>query len=234
MTITDLMKELESLGTEQNRKIYQRHGAGSILFGVSFANIDKLAKRIKCDQSLAEQLWQTGNADAQTLATRIADPAAFTEMMLEQWLAVCKYHGLVDQFVSNIVAKTPFAEKLQLDWYTSEDEWKGRAGWLLVGLNAMEGASQPNEYYLEVLAEIERTIHQEPNRKREAMYNTLLGIGIRSEDLSQAAIATAKRIGKVAIDHGDTSCKTPDAVAYIQKAREHYAAKGVPKKRSVC
>jgi len=26
------------------------------------------------------------------------------------------------------------------------------------------------------------------------------------------------RIGKVDVDHGETSCKTPDAVAYIERA----------------
>lgn len=32
------------------------------------------------------------------------------------------------------------------------------------------------------------------------------------------ATEAAKRIGKVEVDHGATSCKTPDAVAYIAKA----------------
>ena len=32
-------------------------------------------------------------------------------------------------------------------------------------------------------------------------------------------VAVAKAIGKVEVDHGDTSCKTPDAVPYILKAR---------------
>ena len=31
-------------------------------------------------------------------------------------------------------------------------------------------------------------------------------------------IAAAQRIGKVEVDHGDTDCKTPDAVSYIKKS----------------
>jgi len=33
-----------------------------------------------------------------------------------------------------------------------------------------------------------------------------------------AELAAAKRIGKVEVDHGETSCKTPDASTYIRKA----------------
>jgi len=36
MTYREIMKELEALGTAQNRKVYRRHGAGENLFGVSF------------------------------------------------------------------------------------------------------------------------------------------------------------------------------------------------------
>ena len=31
------------------------------------------------------------------------------------------------------------------------------------------------------------------------------------------AVAAADRIGKVEVDHGETSCKTPEAVGYIEK-----------------
>jgi len=35
---------------------------------------------------------------------------------------------------------------------------------------------------------------------------------------TEACNAAARRIGKVEVDHGDTSCKTPDAEPYILKA----------------
>ena len=47
MTYREAMKELKMLGTAQNRKVYKRHGAGEDLFGVSFANLGKLQKKIK-------------------------------------------------------------------------------------------------------------------------------------------------------------------------------------------
>jgi hypothetical protein len=44
--------------------------------------------------------------------------------------------------------------------------------------------------------------------------------------LQRQAIAAAKQIGKVEVDHGRTSCKTPDAVAYINKAVQRKWKKG--------
>ena len=53
-SVEDVLRELELLGTEQTRKIYRRHGVGENQFGVSYANLGKLKKRIKVNHALAE------------------------------------------------------------------------------------------------------------------------------------------------------------------------------------
>ncbi|MFY0535987.1 hypothetical protein [Nannocystis pusilla] len=55
------------------------------------------------------------------------------------------------------------------------------------------------------------------------MNHALIAIGARSDALARLATAAARKIGPVEVDHGDTDCKTPDAVSYIAKAREHRA-----------
>jgi hypothetical protein len=45
----------------------------------------------------------------------------------------------------------------------------------------------------------------------------LVSVGARNERLRKLATAAAKRLGPIAIDHGDTSCKTVDAVEYIDR-----------------
>jgi hypothetical protein len=62
------MAELARLGTAQNRKVYRRHGVGEPLFGVSYGNLRNLAKRIRVDQDLARELWDSGNHDARVPA----------------------------------------------------------------------------------------------------------------------------------------------------------------------
>ena len=71
-----------------------------------------------------------------------------------------------------------------------------------------------------------RAIHAAPNAEREGMNLAVIAIGCRSPGLRKAAIAAAKRIGKVEVDHGDTACKTPDAAEYIEKSWAHATSKG--------
>ena len=69
-----------------------------------------------------------------------------------------------------------------------------------------------------MLATIEKEIHRSPNWARYAMNGALISIGVYKPTLRKKAIEAAKRIGKVEVDHGETYCKTPDAVPYIEKA----------------
>lgn len=60
------------------------------------------------------------------------------------------------------------------------------------------------------------------------MNRALIAIGGRSAPLRKAATAVARRIGTVEIDHGDTSCETPDAIATLEKAWAYSASRGHP------
>jgi len=73
--------------------------------------------------------------------------------------------------------------------------------------------------------QIEANIHQLKNCTRETMNMALIAVGIRNSNLEKLATAAAGRIGKVEVDHGDTSCKTPDAAAYIKKTLDRKSKK---------
>jgi len=51
------------------------------------------------------------------------------------------------------------------------------------------------------------------------MNSALIAIGLRNARLERLAQAAAAAVGKVEVDHGETGCVTPDAAAYIRKAR---------------
>jgi 3-methyladenine DNA glycosylase AlkD len=215
-TVVEIMAELESLGTEQNRKIYARHGAKLPMFGVSFANFGKLARRLETDHDLALGLWRTGNLDARVLATMIADPARMDVATAEQWARACNDYGLTDAICRPIGA-SPVARRLAEKWHGADDEWLGTAGWNLIAILTGD-ESVPDSYFEPLIDTIEREIHGRKNRVRYAMNNALIAIGIRSERLRRKATAAAKKIGVVHVDHGETGCKTPDAASYIEKA----------------
>jgi hypothetical protein len=91
---------------------------------------------------------------------------------------------------------------------------------------AMIDESVEDSWFMDRLAEIEKTIHTVPNAHRYLMNNTLIAIGNRNTSLRKAAVAAAKRIGPVAVDHGDTDCKTVDALERIEKCWDYAKSKG--------
>jgi 3-methyladenine DNA glycosylase AlkD len=218
LTEQDVLRELESLGTEQNRKIYRRHGVAGDLYGVSYAHLGTLKKRIKIDHGLARQLWASGNHDARILATMVADPALVDERLLEDWGGDLQYHVLADAF-AELVSKSPLARSAMERWTSSPNESIGRAGWHLLARLATTNSSLADDDLAPYLAVIERDIHAQKDRLKEAMNSALIAIGSRSSALEAQALAAAARIGKVTVDHGETDCKTPDATAYIRKTR---------------
>ncbi|MCU5296942.1 DNA alkylation repair protein [Bacillus paranthracis] len=226
MLLEEVMQQLEEYGTEQNRKTYKNHGAKEPLFGVSFANLKLLKKKIKKDHDLAISLWETKNMDAMTLATMILDPKKVTTELLNKWVQEVDYYCLMDVLMTAICT-SPIAIERMEDWTKSDDEWIGRAGWALLANIAIKNKTLQDDVFSPYLDEIKENIHNEKNRKREAMNRALIAIGIRNEDLEQAVIEIAREIGKVHVDHGATSCKTPDAESYIKKARERAAKKKV-------
>ena len=64
------------------------------------------------------------------------------------------------------------------------------------------------------------------NRKvyaRHGVGSTMYGVS--NPKLQKKALAAAKQIGLVEVDHGETGCKTPDAATYIKKAVERKSKK---------
>lgn len=219
MLLEEVMRQLEEYGTEQNRKTYKNHGAKEPLFGVSFANLKLLKKKIKKDHDLAVGLWETNNMDAMTLATYILDPKKIATEQLNSWIQNVDYYCLMDVLMKSICT-SPIAIERMEEWTKSNDEWIGRAGWSLLANIAIKNKTLYDDFFSPYLEEIKENIHNEKNRKKEAMNSALIAIGIRNEDLERQAIEIAREIGKVEVDHGATSCKTPDAESYIKKARE--------------
>jgi 3-methyladenine DNA glycosylase AlkD len=224
MSLAEAMTALERAGSAQTRKTYARHGAVEPMFGVSFATIKTLVKRIGVDHELAIQLWNTGNHDARVLAMKIADPAHIKPSDLDRWAKETRMR-MCGGYVAMLAAEGPHAQVKVREWLASTDATMRENGWKLVGMCATLDEKAPDDWFAKRIEQIEKSIHSAPNDERAAMNMALITIGGRSAELRKAATAAAKRIGKVEVDHGDTECKTPDAVAYIYKMWAHATAK---------
>ncbi len=218
----DVMKALERAGSEQTRKTYRRHGGKEPMFGVSYATLYSLQKKLGTDQQLAEALWATGNQDARTLATLIADGARMTKATLERWRRDSDHRFAVLGFAA-VAARSKPGLELALKWIDGKGEFEQANGWgTLAGI--ANGRTIGDDVLAPLLPRLEHTIQRLPNFARYMANNCLIAIGSRP-GLTAMAMAVAKAVGRVEVDHGDTECKTPVATEYIAKMTARAAAR---------
>ncbi|MHA2028208.1 MAG: DNA alkylation repair protein [Candidatus Kariarchaeaceae archaeon] len=217
MELRTVMEQLRELGSEQKVKIYKRHGVNNDLFGVSIADLRKIKKTIKKDQNLAVELWETNNYDARMLATYIADPKEMSIALANDWVNSIDYY-ILSETLSSLIEKTSVWRELMEVWMSSDMEYVKSTAYYVFA-NALKSDKPITKEEIEdQLSIIKSSIHSESNRVKHTMNNALIAIGIFRPEFEKQAIEIAKSIGKVEVDHGKTSCKTPNAVDYIQRA----------------
>lgn len=226
MSLGETMAALEAAGSEQARKTYTRHGASEPMFGVSFATLKVLMKRIDVDHDLALALWETGNFDARNLAMKIVDSASMGPDDLDRWAREASAALDCGGYAAALPAEGPLGETKARQWLASADPGENRAAWALIGQLAFRDQVMPDAFFVARLDEITRNIHTAPNALRAGMNRAMITIGCRSPALRAEALAVADRIGTVDVDHGDTACETPDARTAIEKAWAYSASKG--------
>jgi 3-methyladenine DNA glycosylase AlkD len=220
MNAQEILASFEKLGKPQTAAIYKRHGAGDNVFGVLTSEIAKLQKKIKVDHALALELWKTGNAEARVLALQVADPEKLSRADADDWLKDGPVR-FVGCYLSGLLGRSPIGEETMRAWMKSPDELTREMGYGILGACLKNDPGSVSDADAEeILATIEKEIHRSPNWARYAMNGALISIGIFKPALRQKAIEAAQRIGKVEVDHGETNCKTPDAVPYIAKASQ--------------
>jgi 3-methyladenine DNA glycosylase AlkD len=219
VTLDEVMAELESLGSEQIRKIYANHGNTGNIFGVKIGDTKPLQKKLKNNQAMALALYETGNYDAMYLAGLIADGSKMTVDELDSWARSSTFGGISENTVAWVAAESPFARDLALKWIDSPDELVASSGWkTYIGVLALRPDEQIDNAEVETLLQrIESSIHQSQNRVRSCMNSFIIAVGSYIPAMNERAKESAKRIGPVNIDVGNTSCKVPFAVEYIEK-----------------
>lgn len=211
MVLNEVLNRLTYLGTEQNRKIYKRHGAPDLMFGVSLTNLHRLKRIIKTNHELALQLWDSEIMDAQCLACMVANPKSFSYDKAQQWINDCNYYVLADFLSNYLITKCDFAQRLMEKLILQDDEFACRIGWKILTNLATYNKVLPDAYFIPFLEKIKFQIHNNKNRAKGAMNDALIAIGKRNANLNEISLSMASEVGKVLVDHGETACKTPDA-----------------------
>lgn len=218
------MSELKKNGKENTRKIYARHGmAPERVFGVSVADLKVIAKTIKGQQELACQLYESGNMDAMYLAGMVADGAKLTKQHLTNWARGAADLRMISEYaVPWLALDNPHARELALEWMNAKDPHVAASGWCTYSglLSTIPDEGLDLKEIEGLLARVTREIGSAPERVKYTMNSFVISVGSYVKPLLKQAKTTAKQIGTVTVDMGETDCKVPLATACIEKAEK--------------
>ncbi|MFS0782001.1 DNA alkylation repair protein [Bacillus sp. 1P06AnD] len=219
MNVDMVMQELEALGKERTKKIYLSNGAHEPLFGVATGAMKPIAKKIKHNQPLAEELYATGNYDAMYFAGIIAEPKSMNESDFDRWMDSAYFYMLSDYVVAVTLAETDIAQEVADKWIESGEELRMSAGWSCYCwlLGNRKDAEFSESKIANMLEKVEKSIHNMPDRTKSAMNNFLYTVGISYLPLHDRAAETAKTVGPVEIKRDKKKSSSLNAYESIQK-----------------
>ncbi|MFZ5475234.1 MAG: DNA alkylation repair protein [Myxococcota bacterium] len=219
MTLPEVMTELEALGSEQTRKTWRNHGAPEPMFGVKIGDLKTILKKTKTDPALAEQLWATGNTDAQYLAALMCDPKRFTPGDLDRWMEGATWYMLAEYSVAWVAGESGHGWTCGTRWIEDPRETVAVGGWATLACHviATDDAKLDVAAIDALLERVRREIHGERNYVRYTMNGFVIAVGGYVAPCAAHAKEVANAIGEVKVDMGGTSCKVPYAPDYIEK-----------------
>jgi hypothetical protein len=140
-----------------------------------------------------------------------------------------------DYTVAWMATEHPDGWEVGLDWIDSPHESIACSGWnTLAGIVSTRSDDELDLPGIKrLLKRVVKGIHKAPNKVRYTMNSFVIAVGGAVAPLAADAVAAARAIGKVDVDMGDTSCKVPDAEAYIQKIADR-GSQGKKRKSVKC
>ncbi|XVU30543.1 DNA alkylation repair protein [Actinoplanes sp. CA-054009] len=208
--VAEVLAELKALEDPKMRAVNEKHGDDH---GVNLTKLRAVAKKLKTQQELAEQLWATDDTAARLVALLICRPKAFERDQLDTMLRAARSAKVHDWLVNYVVKKSPYAEELRLAWMSDPDPAVASAGW---ALTTERVARKPEGLDLAALLDvIEAEMKDAPERLQWAMNHCLAQIGISHEPYRARALAIGERLEVLKDYPTPPNCTSPYAPIWI-------------------
>src|SRR3954451_12227952 len=209
-TVADVMAELAELEDPRIREVNARHGNDH---GVNLTELRGVATRLRTQQELARELWETDDTAARLLALLICRPKAFERGELDTMLRQARTPKVHDWLVNYVGKKNQHSEELRLAWLADPDPAVASAGW---ALTTERVAKKPDGLDLPGLLDvIEAEMKGAPDRLQWAMNHCLAQIGIEHPELRARAIDIGERLEVLKDYPTPPNCTSPFAPVWI-------------------
>jgi hypothetical protein len=154
------------------------------------------------------------------LAGLVANGSQMTKKQLNAWAEGAANLRMISEYtVPWVTVENPDARDLAIQWIKSKKEHVASSGWCTyAGLVATKTHEALDLAEIDDLLRIVvKGIDGAQNRVRYTMNGFVIAAGTYVKPLLKQAKASARQIGAVSVDMGDTACNIPLATAYIEK-----------------
>jgi 3-methyladenine DNA glycosylase AlkD len=215
MTLKEVLAKLKSLGDEKVRVRNKKSGASDNQFGVKHGDIRKVAEKIKINNELAAELWETGNIDGRLLAILLIKPKDLSRADVDRLVRSCDFSQVADWLNSYVVKNHPEKEALREVWMKDADRWAARAGW---SLTSERISKSPDGLDLPALLDrIESEMKKAAPEVQWTMNSCLAGIGIHFPKHRKRALAIGEKLGIYRDYPVSKGCTSPFAPIWINE-----------------
>jgi len=211
--LKDILAQLKSMGNAKVRTLNIRNGAGDKQFGVKLGDIRGVAKKIKPNHTLALALWETGNLEAQLVATLLIKAKDLSAAEMEAMVKSVTVVQVAEWLHSYVTKEHPNKETLRQKWMTTKDPMAARAGWRLTAgrvAKSPEGIDQDA-----LLKRIESEMASADPLVQWTMNSCLAEIGINFLEHRQRALAIGEKLGIYRDFPCSPGCTSPFAPIWI-------------------
>ena len=193
--VKDALAALERAATARDLANLPRFGiTADNAFGVSMANIQRLAKKLGKNHDLALALWDTGIYEARLLTAFVDEPGRVTSAQMDRWCRDFDNWGVCDTLCFKLFDQTPHAWTKVDKWAPRRQEYVRRAAFALLASLAGHDKTATDRMFLARLPLIERAATDDRNFVKKGVSWALRRVGTRSPALSAAAAEVAERL----------------------------------------
>ena len=226
MTYEEVTKELFALQNDRGIGYYKKtFGNNGKYLGLGLTQLRKIARKIKINPTLAKQLFESEYFEIRMLGFMIDDSSEYDIKRIEKLLqkfpaeyneSPLSYFTMI--FTEFISAKSPDAIEIVTKWSVSKNHILRFVAFSTLN-NFGKNLKVNDNLFEQTLPIIELNIQQEANNVKDAMNNSLLSWGQRNKKLHTKTLKALKKIGKITVDYGETSCQTPDVLKILLNER---------------
>lgn len=214
----EIIAYLRSLASEEKREGMQRFAIKvDRALGIPHGPQREIARAIKRNHERAMELWASGIAEAQFIASATADPKRFTAGDARRWAAEFDSWDIVDG-VTDLFVDTEYWAALIDEFAEDEREFVRRAAFAMICWAAIHRKKEPDATFLAYLPLIERHAGDPRNFVKKAVNWALRTIGKRSLALHGPALAAAEKLA--ASDDRTARWIGKDAVRELTDAKQ--------------